>query len=335
MKRMLKIWIILLASLVLVLSSAGCPSLGFTVTTGIVTNISSDTATLHGRLDKGVPEEFSVDVWFYWGEDDDSLSTAGAETTRITKTKIGEFTAELTGLTPGTKYYFMAYAKLPDGSEIQGAIHNFTTSQKEVGEEEEEVEEDWVLNFADDAFNNDDWRAEQGGYEDIPTSFSQESQDSNAYRQMVHTYQSLTGQMVGLVDLHLFLEGEYDPSICGAIDYLDFSVDIRLNEGPIITHRFVVFQDDKWYWAGYRTEQELGTWRMWEVRLTESDFSLIDLDAVDPWVVQVDEHPDFSENGSPIMFGYCSGGRAYQAVYLEIVHSIDNWEVIIIPVSAE
>lgn len=47
----------------------------------------------------------------------------------------------------------------------------------------------------------------------------------------------------------------------------------------------------------------------------------------------MEEHPDFSENGSSITFGYCCGGRAYQAVDLEMIHSIDNWEVIITPVS--
>lgn len=283
MKSMLKIWIILLASLVLVVSTTGCPS-RFTVTTDIATLIKSDSATLHGRLDTGVPEDFSAEVYFAWGQDKDSLDTAGEETNPRTQKNIGEFTAPLAGLTPNTTYYYQARTDITDLvgglTKLHGAIHNFTTTPEELvngngdgdgdgdGNGNGDSDNDCILTFSDDTFNNDDWRAHHTESNNTLASFSQ-VEGSNPYRQMVHRYHSMTGQMIGLVDLYLFLESEYDPSACGAIDHFDFSADVRLDDGIIIARRFIVFQDGKWYWAGYHSEQDsfpgAGTWQTFEV----------------------------------------------------------------------
>jgi hypothetical protein len=206
-------------------------------------------------------------------------------------------------------------------------------------EDDEDTDENGcILTFSDDTFNNDDWSVELGGTVAAVPTFTQVSEDGNTYRRMVYTYYSphMGAPYAGSVDLYLYTAHEYDPSSCGAIQHLAFRADFRLDNGVQETCRFIVCQDNKYYWAGYKTvgssDVGAGVWVPFEVQLTETDFQLIDLDAFDPWVVQSDEHPDFSENGSPIMFGYCCGGRASSPSYNQITSSVDNWRVEITPI---
>ena len=69
-------------------------------------DITPNSATLRGHLD-GLGGASSCDVWFEYG------TTTALETTvcRQTKSSLGEFSCPLTGLTPGTKYYFVAKAQ--------------------------------------------------------------------------------------------------------------------------------------------------------------------------------------------------------------------------------
>jgi hypothetical protein len=227
-----------------------------------------------------------------------------------------------------------------------------------IGEEEEEEEDECVLIFSDDTFNTVDWTKEDWGTVTTPTVVSQELQGDNYYRQMVYTHGSPTGELVGSIDLHIFgsledyrepenEEYEYDPRVCGAIEHLDFSAKFRL-EGLAMARRFIVYQDGNWYWSvgakGYNWEEEsydgAGDWKMWSVQLTAEDFELIILDADDPWVVEWPEvwpddwppkNPDFSASGEPIMFGYVCGGRSTgSSGNIQVTHSIDNWEVVIV-----
>ena len=75
------------------------------VTTNAATSITTDSATLNGYLNS-LGTASSVQVSFQWG-----ITTAyGSETIAQTMIAAGPFSANLTGLTPGTTYHFRAKA---------------------------------------------------------------------------------------------------------------------------------------------------------------------------------------------------------------------------------
>jgi hypothetical protein len=94
------------------------------VTTGAATNPATTSATLNGNLtDLGTAD--NVTVSFSYGTAD-----GGPYTTPVavgTMTGAGPFSANLTGLTPGTPYYYIAKAVGSDGSD-EGNQVSFTTS---------------------------------------------------------------------------------------------------------------------------------------------------------------------------------------------------------------
>ena len=87
------------------------------------TNIQGTTSVLHGSIEKNGGFDVT-DYGFYYGTDSDnlymkvSLGYAGAWK--------GDFSATITGLNPGTKYYFRAYAINKIG-EDKGSRYSFTT----------------------------------------------------------------------------------------------------------------------------------------------------------------------------------------------------------------
>ena len=90
------------------------------VTTGEATGIGTTLATLNGNLaNRGTAE--SVSVSFEYGQD----QSYGATATAPPMTAVGAFSADLTGLAPGTVYHFRASA-VGDGTDL-GADQTFTT----------------------------------------------------------------------------------------------------------------------------------------------------------------------------------------------------------------
>jgi hypothetical protein len=302
------------------------------------------TFDLDGDVDNYDSICFEGFTWEYTSIDggDASFSSSSLTWQRIPgEQDLLESTVLITGVHTGSvrisihteKFSVIAGGALPIIEVIEsGGSGGVTTG-------EDENQYNCSLTFLDDTFNNDDWTAEHGGLEDdVPDTYSQESEDGNNYRKMVSTFSAPfnpTGPNVGYLNLFRYTANEYDPAECGAIEYLDFSANIRWmigGRGLAAGYKFIVFQDNQWYCGGYKQESDDHAWTPWEVQLTASDFYLINLRADDPWDPLIDQHPDFSASGSPIMFGYCYGSRSRGADHTESFHSIDNWEVVVTPV---
>ena len=76
------------------------------VTTNPATDISQTSATLNGTLNS-MGNADSCLVWFEWG----TTPSYGNSTSVQTMTSTGSFSANISGLSPNTTYYFEAYAK--------------------------------------------------------------------------------------------------------------------------------------------------------------------------------------------------------------------------------
>jgi len=96
-----------------------------TASTGAATAITSSSATLNGTVN---PNGADTHAWFLWGT---SSTLSGASQTSSQDLGSGTsqvaFTANLTGLSAGTKYYFQVVAQ-NSGSTTKGAINSFTTT---------------------------------------------------------------------------------------------------------------------------------------------------------------------------------------------------------------
>jgi len=88
-----------------------------------VENIKPTSAVLKGRLED-MGGSGKCDVGFYYGTT--SACNNKKHVDQLTST--GEYSYELTGLSPGTKYYFRAYAENEKG-EIKGTVMSFTTPE--------------------------------------------------------------------------------------------------------------------------------------------------------------------------------------------------------------
>jgi hypothetical protein len=92
-----------------------------TVTTNDASSLATTSARLNGKLDD-LGTAASVAVSFQWG-----LTTSyGHETTPVSRSNTGIFSANLAGLTPGTTYYYRAKAD-GDGDPVNGLEDSFTT----------------------------------------------------------------------------------------------------------------------------------------------------------------------------------------------------------------
>jgi phosphodiesterase/alkaline phosphatase D-like protein len=91
------------------------------ITTSDAAKIKTTSVTLRGSLDN-LGSAANVSVSFEWG-----LTTSyGNETTPESKTEPGKYSADLSGLAPGTTYYFRAKAD-GDGDPVYGSEKRFTT----------------------------------------------------------------------------------------------------------------------------------------------------------------------------------------------------------------
>ena len=94
------------------------------VTTAAVSNVTTATATCGGMVDNHGGSNAVTARGVCWGTSS-SPTVSGSHTTDGTGT--GNFTSQLTGLTPGTTYYVRAYATTSEGT-TYGSQQSFTTT---------------------------------------------------------------------------------------------------------------------------------------------------------------------------------------------------------------
>jgi Raf kinase inhibitor-like YbhB/YbcL family protein len=154
MKRVLIISTMSLTVLSLAVLLTGCPTVP-TVTTKDATNITSNSATLHGTI-SGIPEDNSATVYFRWEQyqGQNEFSDDPSYTPEITKTSNTAFSSVLTGLMPNTTYIFQVECESSTHYVSWGEILNFTTSPAPSGEQDEEEDE-----------GDDEEEDEEDGYE--------------------------------------------------------------------------------------------------------------------------------------------------------------------------
>ena len=125
----------------------------------------------------------------------------------------------------------------------------------------------------------------------------------------------------GIVLFSRYLPATYDPSTQGALLEVEFDEDaVNLgsvaggqSSGPVIRQGGVAYVTD-WYGITQTvwTHHQL-------VHLTQSDFHLYG---------EHEHHPDFSESGGPMEFGFFRGNSTYSGGYTTIC-GIDNWSMIL------
>ncbi|MGD0855383.1 MAG: hypothetical protein ABSA18_06220 [Dehalococcoidia bacterium] len=92
------------------------------ISTDAASSVSTNVATFNAYVNS-IGTLPSVQVWFKWGNSPD----AGTITSYQTISSIQGVSAQVTGLTSGTDYYFQAVAQAPDGTKVYGVQQVFTT----------------------------------------------------------------------------------------------------------------------------------------------------------------------------------------------------------------
>jgi len=92
------------------------------ISTNAASSISTTAATLNAYVNS-LGNVRSIQVWFDYGRTPDYGNT----TVLQTLTSAGTVSVEISGLTPGTDYYFQAVAQAPDGTKSYGSQDIFTT----------------------------------------------------------------------------------------------------------------------------------------------------------------------------------------------------------------
>lgn len=107
-------------------ASAGSPP---AVDTLAATGVGAAGATLNGSV---IPNGLATDAWFEWGTSS-ALATFNTSSTQTlgNGTSPLSVTEALSGLSPGTTYYYRAAASSPAGR-ASGAIASFTTASSSV-----------------------------------------------------------------------------------------------------------------------------------------------------------------------------------------------------------
>ena len=92
------------------------------ISTNAASSVSTNAATFNAYINS-IGTLPSVQVWFKWGNSPDP----GNITAYQTISSIQGISAQVTGLTSGTDYYFQAVAQAPDGTKVYGVQQVFTT----------------------------------------------------------------------------------------------------------------------------------------------------------------------------------------------------------------
>jgi hypothetical protein len=95
------------------------------VSTDFIDNVSPNSATCYGTL---ISSSLKVaDLGFYWSKSENPNSDGNIATTAYNDNGIGQYSVELKGLSPKTKYYVQAFAKNFQAYTGFGQVLSFTT----------------------------------------------------------------------------------------------------------------------------------------------------------------------------------------------------------------
>ncbi|MCX6007733.1 MAG: hypothetical protein NTZ34_10830, partial [Chloroflexi bacterium] len=92
------------------------------ISTNSASSVSTNAATFNAYVNS-IGTLPSVQVWFKWGNTPDASNITAYQTI----SSIQGVSAQVTGLTSGTDYYFQAMAQAPDGTKVYGVQQVFTT----------------------------------------------------------------------------------------------------------------------------------------------------------------------------------------------------------------
>ena len=98
-------------------------------TTCEATEVTSNSATLNGRITSYNEEPVSVTVWFKYGTDRDNYSSTSTSTTQsVSGGSTTKMVSEISGLSPNTTYYYRIVGQSNEsGAESTGREQSFTT----------------------------------------------------------------------------------------------------------------------------------------------------------------------------------------------------------------
>ena len=114
-----------LGALLMLFTAAPALAISTSVTTQTPTSVSTTSMTLTGFYNIGSGTTGGADTWFQWG----TTSAMGPSTPIVHDTHTSDtFTAQLTGLTPNTTYYFRALANSSVLGPSNGATLSVTTA---------------------------------------------------------------------------------------------------------------------------------------------------------------------------------------------------------------
>jgi VCBS repeat-containing protein len=176
-----------------------------------------------------------------------------------------------------------------------------------------------IINFFDGTFNNSDWtrtfEIKVGPFSSVQETAQQITTGGNpdSYRFMTHTW----GEGTQVFVYHLEDTAIYNPFIQGAIDFINYSADvIQFNPIGIYGDGLLIEQNGRLFVSAFTGVGNT----LWQAKsfpnLTAFNFSALDGGSV----------LDFSNQGSPIKFGYIRTNTINGGVGT-VQHGIDNWNV--------
>lgn len=181
-----------------------------------------------------------------------------------------------------------------------------------------------TVTFTDGTFVDGDWAASKivdttaGATASFVAGQVTVGGNPGAYRQVQHTYDA------GIIAVgHVKSAAVYDPSVTGAIQFIDYGFDlIHLNPPPsqAVAYGLVLLQAGAYYRTGL-DNIFTDTWTSFgHTGLTSANFVLV--------AGSGPTNPDFSATGAPIAFGYASyNNNTGGAPDLVRLSGIDNWQV--------
>jgi len=186
-----------------------------------------------------------------------------------------------------------------------------------------------TFTYSDSTFKNDEWELTTYNYVlggTVSATQIGSGGIGGEFRRIVNTVNQTVGsQNSTIVGFHIWNGETYSPKTQGAITSVDYSENSIMfyGSGQGQGAGLALKQNGNLYWGSYFITPERSWTRKTLTNLVESDFRLIS---------DRSKHPDFSENGADIQWGFARGNTSLNTSRnsgYTIVGGIDNWSVTI------